>query len=668
MKLVSNRFFEGECHLFTTRIEHVKLYAFLILIVTVVIAACTPVKTSQGVAQHNLLSGTSINFDGLPDDENMSNNVPLIDFNSNFNLSNAALNDANVKMVKNGKNNLLQISLGHTEKRPSVTLPLPEHVDLSEYVAVAMDITNLGKKSISIEAQCFSEKDQSLTYDDGAAFYYRSMVVLNAGETDVLMILLSRWMDSIPEYIQQHFTGMFGLPGGFIRRKVNLDLSLMSHVSIFKQKTDDDWNVSVGNIRVVGKYSLPDEATLQNKFFPFVDQFGQYMHSNWPNKVRTPEDIKKQKKEEEQDLTAHPQPADWNGYGGWANGPALTATGHFRVEKYNGKWWFVDPNGNLFWSQGLNIVTLSQRTRVRGREKYFSYTPDNDDFYQSNLRIKYEGSPNLPNDATEHIHKRLRSWGMNTIAANSNTHLYREPQTPYAIEIRSGLPGSLPEDFNPEAFRESFKKVLVDRYSIEASANDPWCIGYFIDNEYSWPKKNQEEVIYQYFKTVREVLNEFAPKKLYLGCRSNSVNFNRIAFEAAAKYCDVISINHYDYNLSDFKATEGLDKPVIVGEFHFGALDRGMSHAGLRSAPSQKQRARIYRHFVNQALESDYIIGAHWFQYVDQLYTARSDGENYQIGFVDICDRPYQEMIDVARKIGSYMYDYRLNGGRVFEY
>lgn len=122
------------------------------------------------------------------------------------------------------------------------------------------------------------------------------------------------------------------------------------------------------------------------------------------------------------------------------------------------------------------------------------------------------------------------------------------------------------------------------------------------------------------------------------------------------------SINHYDYNLSDFKEAEGLDKPIIVGEFHFGALDDGLFHSGLRSVSNQNQRARVYKHFIDQGLENPFIVGAHWFQYVDQVCTGRRDGENYQIGFVDMCDRPYQEMINATRKISSYMYSFRLNG------
>jgi hypothetical protein len=101
---------------------------------------------------------------------------------------------------------------------------------------------------------------------------------------------------------------------------------------------------------------------------------------------------------------------------------------------------------------------------------------------------------------------------------------------------------------------------------------------------------------------------------------------------------------------------------MIIGEFHFGALDRGLPHTGLRSVINQEQRARAYTYYFRQALEHDRIVGAHWFQYSDQVVTGRFDGENYQIGFVDIVDRPYPEMVAASRKLGEYFYDYRLTG------
>jgi hypothetical protein len=51
------------------------------------------------------------------------------------------------------------------------------------------------------------------------------------------------------------------------------------------------------------------------------------------------------------------------------------------------------------------------------------------------------------------------------------------------------------------------------------------------------------------------------------------------------------------------------------------------------------------------------IVGTHWFQYQDEPTTGRSyDGENYQIGFVDVADTPYAETIAASRRIGASLY------------
>ncbi|MGK9118267.1 hypothetical protein [Olivibacter jilunii] len=582
---------------------------------------------------------------------------PLLDFENGYGSSRLDLTDAQTEIVGDDRYHALRVIFGNRDIRPSVDVIFPE-TDLSGYLGIAMDIRNEGDEAIAVEAQCFNGKTPSVTINDGARFFYRSMVVLKPGESDSLFITFSRSPSTLPAYVNNYFKGMFGLPGGYVRRKENIDLTRINTVSIFKLRDGKHSTFSIDNIRAVGRYSLSDESALQHGFFPFVDRFGQYRHRDWPGKTRSTDDIVNQRLREQAALETYSGPVDWNQYGGWATGPALTATGHFRVEKYHGKWWLVDPLGKLFWSQGLNIVGISQRTPIQGREHYFTSVPLGGDFYKANLMTKYEG--NL-DKALETVHKRLRSWGMNTIAANSNPDLYVHKKTPYTIEIRSGISNPIPDNIDEAEFRALFVSRL-QRDDIVAAANDPWCIGYFVDNELAWPSENSEKTIGRYFRIIHEELRKFAPHKLYLGCRSNSPNFNRIAFETAARYCDVISINHYDYNLSDFRETDGLDRPVIVGEFHFGALDRGLLHPGLRAVANQKQRARVYQHFVNQALNSPIIVGTHWFQYVDQICTGRNDGENYQIGFVDVCDRPYPEITATASEIGSYLYTYRLNG------
>ena len=83
----------------------------------------------------------------------------------------------------------------------------------------------------------------------------------------------------------------------------------------------------------------------------------------------------------------------------------------------------------------------------------------------------------------------------------------------------------------------------------------------------------------QYFRICREAVKEVDPQGLYLGCRFAWTNDR--AVRAAAKYCDVMSFNRYQRSVADFRLPEGVDGRAIIGEFHFGALDRGMFHTGL---------------------------------------------------------------------------------------
>ena len=98
---------------------------------------------------------------------------------------------------------------------------------------------------------------------------------------------------------------------------------------------------------------------------------------------------------------------------------------------------------------------------------------------------------------------------------------------------------------------------------------------------------------------------------------------------------------------------------MINGEFHFGALDRGLFHTGLVATKSQEERAACYSAFVTSCLTHPRYVGTHWFQWRDQALTGRFDGENYQIGFLTVTDQPYPELVEAARKVGAAMYETR---------
>jgi len=127
---------------------------------------------------------------------------------------------------------------------------------------------------------------------------------------------------------------------------------------------------------------------------------------------------------------------------------------------------------------------------------------------------------------------------------------------------------------------------------------------------------------------------------------------------AAAKHCDVLCFRLNRTSPADFKLPDGIDKPVIIAEFGFSALDRGMLAGDL---PDQAARAAAYKEYMIGALKNPQIVGCHWSQYRDYPASGRArDEANYNAGFVDIADTPYDEMIQAAREVGKTMYKERL--------
>jgi len=57
-----------------------------------------------------------------------------------------------------------------------------------------------------------------------------------------------------------------------------------------------------------------------------------------------------------------------------------------------------------------------------------------------------------------------------------------------------------------------------------------------------------------------------------------------------------------------------------------------------------------YRYYVENAAAHPALIGTHWFQWMTQPPTGRNDGENNNIGFLDVTDRPYTELTDAVKE------------------
>lgn len=570
--------------------------------------------------------------------------------------------------------------------------------------------------------------------------------LVSPGEKKTLKAVIYR--NRHPDYIDSLFPVMHGKPDGILRGWMNSTYDSIEYIKLLFPQSQAGASVSIGRIWLEDDYILYTADELKDKFYPFVDRFGQLMTRDWPEKINEENDLLDEEENEKADLETFSGPADWNRYGGWESGPTLNATGRFRVEKYNGKWWLVDPEGKLFWSNGFDCVEFGRQsqTRITGRENYYSYLPDvqnheiqlytyniqGDDtlkflsFHLINLYRKYGES--WKEVADEKIHQRMRSWGFNTIGNWSDSAIYMKRKTPYVLTAYTQKTGEISDPYLT-GYQEALEMTLS---ASRKELDDPWCIGVFIDNELKWgvrwapkiaeqimeaPETQPAKIAFRdrlvtKYKTIsalndawgtnfkdwnqvlmsrkvitgaagdtKEFMNEFAtlyysvcskavkklaPDLLYLGCRMDfhlypeDTSLNDI-IKIASKYCDVVSFNRYRYTCAELVPPDGGDYPLIIGEYHFGSLETGLLQPGLRYAADQDERAELFGYFLTQALGNPYIIGAHWFQLVDQSVAGRGDGENYQAGFLTVGDVPQQEMISKSREIGYKMYENRIN-------
>jgi hypothetical protein len=146
------------------------------------------------------------------------------------------------------------------------------------------------------------------------------------------------------------------------------------------------------------------------------------------------------------------------------------------------------------------------------------------------------------------------------------------------------------------------------------------------------------------------------PNHLNLGMRYAWVSSD-LLYRAGQRF-DVFSINGYSFPgpPDTVEVARRSGKPVMIGEFHFGATDRGLPATGIQGVASQADRATAYRYYVEQGFQRPELIGIHYFQWLDQAVTGRFDGENYNIGFLDICHQPYPELMAAARETHERLY------------
>ena len=380
------------------------------------------------------------------------------------------------------------------------------------------------------------------------------------------------------------------------------------------------------------------------------------------------------------------------------------ATGFFHTKKIAGRWWLIDPDGNLFINVGVCSVNI-------GKSK-ISQEP----------AIKLFGTPEKWAEFSTEL---LAEHGFNGTGGWSDTELLRTAAHRLAYTLSWNFMGSFgrskkmvwqepghlgyPNQCIP-VFHPDFEK-FCDEYAKQLSAtkSDPWLLGHFSDNElpivsdmldkslqldannpnlrygYETAKNwlNQRKAkgagpkditdadrqaflayaIERYYEITTNAIRRYDPNHLCLGPRlhSSALSLPEM-FRAAGKYLDVIAVNYYGAWGPDAERmamwSRESGRPFMITEFYAKGHDSGLPNNSGASwlVQTQKDRARFYQHFTPGLLESKSCVGWHWYKYRDNnpedLSTDPSNRDSNK-GIIDYKYKPYVKLLEDMKKLNK---------------
>ena len=365
-------------------------------------------------------------------------------------------------------------------------------------------------------------------------------------------------------------------------------------------------------------------------------------------------------------------------------GPAFEPTGFFHTAAKEGRDWVVDPLGRAV------AITAIDHVRPAGwKDRNLGY-----DVYARFVETNYPSKEAWVDETLG----RLRDWGFNTLANHCDEPLLRRRGLAHTLTLYlggsfaraggkdpdrwitpwSGPCTGLPNVFHPD-FESEVRKAAARQCAPER--DDPWLLGWFLDNELKWwgpdtarkdltlfdavralPKAHtarraleafaagrpvdnalREDFLRlfaeRYFSVLCTAIREADPNHMILGCRFAGpfAQVHPALWEIAGRHCDIVSFNCYPWADVDrggvldskdgrpiaerFGEIHGwCGRPLMVTEFAFPALDAGRPclHGAGQRFPTQEGRAAATALFARTMLSLPYFAGYSYFMFLDQ--------------------------------------------------
>ena len=193
----------------------------------------------------------------------------------------------------------------------------------------------------------------------------------------------------------------------------------------------------------------------------------------------------------------------------------------------------------------------------------------------------------------------------------------------------------------------------------------------------------------RYFAVTTGAIRAIDPDHMILGCRFAGGHASDVVWSAAAKYCEVLTLNYYgnvdlDRGIAlDHEANcqgDPLDvpfarfaelaqgRPLMVTEWSFIALDSGLPcvHGAGQRFRTQTERAKAARIYAETLLRIPQLIGFDYFMWCDEpelgITSAFPEDSNY--GLVNGENEPYEEMVVALSSVTHRAGELRLEGPR----
>ena len=328
---------------------------------------------------------------------------------------------------------------------------------------------------------------------------------------------------------------------------------------------------------------------------------------------------------------------------GFDTGIREKPTGFFHVAKCaDGRWWTIDPLGRGIVMTGVDHVKYQGIGSARTKRNWYRETnsrkyPDRSDWETNTLA-------------------RLKAWGFNMLGGGCNPALERRGLAhSRSLSLSNGVClDNAPSEYCicpnehrpctafPNVFHPKFGQYCdyVARKKCAPNRDDPWLVGYFIDNELAWwgrgardtglfdavarlldahPARQAQRAFLaakgvkepvsaevkldflrlaaeRYFSATTAAIRRADPNHMVLGARFAGIGgAHEEVWRIAAKYCDAVTFNCYPWadidrnemrmhrsptapRMADAFAQlyEVTGRPLLVTEWSFPALDSGL--------------------------------------------------------------------------------------------